>query len=428
MEIGSCEIEFGPIGVSNNRKMFLRPQVFIWMIRSNDMNEVVICSAVRTPIGNFMGQLSGFSAVELGAMVINGAISQAGISKQELDEIIMGNVLPCGLGQNPCRQAMIKAGGIAFDVGALTINKVCGSGLKAVMLLAQAIQAGDAEVGIGGGMESMSQAPYYLERARTGYRMGNGSLVDGMVHDGLWDVVNDYHMGYTGELVSEKYGISKEDMDKWSYESNIKALDSIKTGKFKEEILPVSVPQRKAEPVLVDTDEGPRTPDMDKMANLRSAFKKDGLVTAGNASKISDGASAVVVMSDKKAKQLGAPVMARIVAQASAGLGLEYVLMSPIKAIPKVLKKAGLKIADIDLFEINEAFATSTVGVIRELEIDPKKVNVFGGAVALGHPIGASGARLLTTLLYAMEKRNAKKGLVTLCLGGGEAVALIVER
>jgi len=392
------------------------------------MNEVVICSAVRTPIGNFMGQLSGFTAVELGAMAINGAINRAGISKQDLDEIIMGNVLPCGLGQNPCRQAMIKAGDIAFDVGALTINKVCGSGLKAVMLLAQAIQTGDTEVGVGGGMESMSQAPYYLERARSGYRMGNGSIVDGMVHDGLWDVVNDYHMGYTGELVSEKYGISKEDMDKWSYESNIKALDSIKTGKFKEEILPVSVSQRKADPILIDTDEGPRTPDMDKMATLRPAFKKDGLITAGNASKISDGASALVIMSDKKAKELGAPVMARIVAQASAGLGLEYVLMSPIKAIPKVLKKAGLEIADIDLFEINEAFATSTVGVIRELGIDPAKVNVFGGSVALGHPIGASGARLLTTLLYAMEKRNAKRGLVTLCLGGGEAVALIVER
>lgn len=392
------------------------------------MNEVVICSAVRTPIGNFMGQLSGFSAVELGAMVLNEAINRAGIAKSDLDEVIMGNVLPCGLGQNPCRQAMIKAGDISFDVGALTINKVCGSGLKAIMLLAQAIQTGDAEVAVGGGMESMSQAPYYLERARSGYRMGNGLLVDGMVHDGLWDVVNDYHMGYTGELVSEKYGISKEDMDKWAYDSNVKALDSIKCGKFKEEIIPVSVPQRKGVPVLVDTDEGPRYPDLKKMAKLRPAFKKGGMVTAGNASKISDGASALVVMSEKKAKELGAPILARIVAQASAGLGLEYVLMSPINAIPKVLKKAGLSIEDIDLFEINEAFATSTVGVIKELRIDPLKVNIHGGAVALGHPIGASGARLLTTLLYAMEERDAKRGLVTLCLGGGEAVALIVER
>jgi len=361
-------------------------------------------------------------------MVINEAINRAGIAKSNLDEVVMGNVLPCGLGQNPCRQAMIKAGDISFDVGALTINKVCGSGLKAVMLLAQAIQAGDAEVAVGGGMESMSQAPYYLERARSGYRMGNGSLVDGMVHDGLWDVVNDYHMGYTGELVSEKYGISRGDMDKWSYDSNVKAMESGKSGKFKAEIVPVSVPQRKSDPLLVDMDEGPVVPDLKKMAKLRPAFKKDGMVTAGNASKISDGASALVVMSGKKAKELGAPILARIVAQASAGLGLEYVLMSPIKAIPKVLKKAGLAIKDIDLFEINEAFATSTVGVIRELGIDPLKVNIHGGAVALGHPIGASGARLLTTLLYAMEERDAKRGLVTLCLGGGEAVALIVER
>lgn len=391
------------------------------------MNNVVICSAVRTPIGNFMGKLSGFSAVELGAIAINGAISKAGIRKQDLDEVIMGNVLPCGLGQNPCRQAMIKAGDISFDTGALTVNKVCGSGLKAVMLLAQAIQVGDAEVAVGGGMESMSQAPYYLDRARSGYRMGNGSVVDGMVHDGLWDVVNDYHMGYTSELVSEKYGISREDMDKWSYESNVKAIEAAESGKFEDEILPVEVPVRRGEPLLVNQDEGPRTPDMNKMAALPSAFKKDGLVTAGNASKISDGASALVIMSEEKAKELGAPVMAKIVAQASAGLGLEYVLMSPINAIPKVLKKAGLNVGDIDLFEINEAFATSTVGVIRELDIDPAKVNVRGGAVALGHPIGASGARVLTTLLYAMKDRNVKRGLATLCLGGGEAVALVVE-
>jgi len=391
------------------------------------MKEVVICSAVRTPIGSFLGQLSSFSALDLGALVINEAINRAGISKQELDEVIMGNVLPCGLGQNPCRQAMIKAGDISFDVGALTINKVCGSGLKAVMLLAQAIQAGDAEVGVAGGMESMSQAPYYLDRARSGYRMGNGNIVDHMVHDGLWDVVKDCHMGYTAELVSKKYGISKEDMDRWAYESNTKALDSIKTGKFKEEILPVSVPQRKADPILIDKDEGPTVPDLMKMSKLQPAFKKDGVVTAGNASKISDGASALVVMSEKKAGELGAPIIAKVVAQASAGLGLEQVLMSPIKAIPKVLKKAALKIEDIDLFEINEAFAVSTVGVIRYLGIDPSKVNVQGGAVALGHPIGASGARVLTTLLYAMKQRDAKRGLATLCLGGGEAVALVVE-
>lgn len=395
--------------------------------RGKMMNEVVISSAVRTPIGNFMGKLSDFSAVELGSMVINEAIKRARIRKQDLDEVIMGNVLPCGLGQNPCRQAMIKAGDISFDVGALTVNKVCGSGLKAVMLLAQAIQAGDAEVGIAGGMESMSQAPYYLERARSGYRMGNGAIVDHMVHDGLWDVKNNYHMGFTGELVSTKYGISREDMDQWSFDSNIKALESTKTGKFKEEILPVFVPQKRGAPILVDKDEGPRVPDLEKMRKLPAAFKKDGVVTAGNASKISDGASALVVMSEKKARELGAPILARIVAQASAGVGLEYVLMSPIKAIPKVLKRAGLKIDDIDLFEINEAFATSTVGVIRELDIDPSMVNVHGGAVALGHPIGASGARVLTTLLNAMKQRDCRKGLATLCLGGGEAVALVVE-
>jgi acetyl-CoA C-acetyltransferase len=391
------------------------------------MQEVVICSAVRTPIGNFLGQLSVFSALDLGAVVINEAIKRAGIGKQDLDEVIMGNVLPCGLGQNPCRQAMIKAGDISFDVGALTINKVCGSGLKAAMLLVQAIQVEDAEVGIAGGMESMSQAPYYLDRARSGYRMGNGNVIDHMVHDGLWDVVNDYHMGYTAELVSKKYGISKEDMDRWAYESNVKAVESSESGRFKEEIVPVRVPVRRKEPILVDKDEGPRVPALEKMVQLQPAFAKNGVVTAGNASKISDGASALVLMSEKKAKKLGAPIMAKVVAQASAGLDLEYVLMSPIKAIPKVLKKANLKIDDIDLFEINEAFAVSTVGVINELGIDPSKVNVHGGAVALGHPIGASGARLLTTLLYAMKQREAKRGLATLCLGGGEAVSLVVE-
>jgi acetyl-CoA C-acetyltransferase len=392
------------------------------------MNDVVISSAVRTPIGNFLGGLSSFSAVELGGMVINEATRRAGIKKEDLDEVIMGNVLPCGLGQNPCRQAMIKAGDIPFDVGATTINKVCGSGLKAAMLLALAIQAGDAEAGVAGGMESMSQAPYYLDRARSGYRMGNGGVIDHMIHDGLWDVVNDYHMGYTAELVSEKYKVTREEMDRWSYESNVKAIESTKSGKFKEEILPVTVPRKKGDPIIVDKDEGPRVPEMAAMTKLPGAFEKNGLVTAGNASKISDGASAVVLMSAKKAKELGAPVLARVVAQASAGLGLEYVLMSPIKAIPKALKRAGLSIGQIDLFEINEAFATSTVGVMKELGIDPAKVNVNGGAVALGHPIGASGARVLTTLLYAMKHRNVKRGLATLCLGGGEAVALLVER
>lgn len=392
------------------------------------MKEVVICSAVRTPISNFLGKLSGFTTIELGAMAINEAIKRAGISKDSLNEVIMGNVLPCGLGQNPARQAMIKAGDIPFDTGALTINKVCGSGLKAVMLLTQAIKAGDADICLAGGMESMSNAPHYLEKARQGYKMGNGNLVDHMIHDGLWDVVNDYHMGYTAELVSEKYRVTREDMDKWAYDSNTKAIAATEAGKFKEEILPVSVPQRKGDPLIIDKDEGPRVPNMDQLAKLRAAFKKDGVVTAGNASKISDGASALVLMSAEKAQEVGAPVLAKVVAQASAGLGLEYVLVSPIKAIPKVLKKAGLKIGDIDLFEINEAFATSSVAVVKELNIDPAKVNVHGGAVALGHPIGASGARVLTTLIHAMQDRGVKRGLATLCLGGGEAVALVVER
>ncbi|MDY7037536.1 MAG: acetyl-CoA C-acetyltransferase [Thermodesulfobacteriota bacterium] len=392
------------------------------------MEEVVICSAVRTPIGNFQGALSGLCATELGGLVINEAINRAGVHKQDLDEVIMGNVLPCSLGQNPARQAMIKAGDISFETGALTVNKVCGSGLKAVMLLAQAIKSGDSEIGVAGGMESMSQAPYYLDKARSGYRMGNGNIMDHMLHDGLWDIVNDYHMGYTAELVSDRYGISKEVMDSWSFDSNMKAIQSFESGKFKEETIPLSIPQKKREPILLDKDEGPRLPDMDKIASLQPAFKKGGLITAGNASKISDGASALVVMSEKKAKELGSPILARVVSYASSGLGLEYVLMSPIKAIPKTLKRAGLTINEIDLFEINEAFAASTIGVINELNIDPTKVNVHGGAIALGHPIGASGARVLTTLLHAMKDRDVKRGLATLCLGGGEAVALIVER
>jgi acetyl-CoA C-acetyltransferase len=390
------------------------------------MDEVVICSAARTPVGNFLGQLSGFSALDLGGMAINEAIKRAGINKADLDEVLMGNVLTCSLGQNPCRQAMIKAGDIPFDTGATTIGKVCGSGLKSVMFLIQAIKAGDAEIGLAGGMESMSNAPYYLDKARTGYRMNDGKIVDHMVHDGLWDIVNNYHMGVTAELVTTKYGISREDMDKFSFDSHTNALKAAETGKFKDEILPVTISSKKGD-IVMDKDEGPMKPDLDKMAKLRPAFKKDGVVTAGNSSKISDGAAAVVLMSEKKAKALGAPILARTVAQASSGLGLEDVLVSPIKAIPKTLNKAGLKIEDIDLFEINEAFATSSLAVIRTLGIDPSKVNVHGGAVAIGHPIGASGARVLTTLIYAMKDRGAKRGLATLCLGGGEAVCLIIE-
>ncbi|MGA2517005.1 MAG: acetyl-CoA C-acetyltransferase [Thermodesulfobacteriota bacterium] len=391
------------------------------------MREVVITSAVRTAIGNFLGGLSSLSATELGGKVIEEAVKRSKIRKEDVDEVIMGNVLPCGLGQNPARQAMIKAG-LPMSGGAITVNKVCGSGLKAVMLAAQAIAAGDAEVIVAGGMESMSRTPYYLENARTGYRLWDGKLVDGMVHDGLWDVVNDYHMGYTAEIQSKKFDISRKEQDQFAYESNLKAMKATQEGRFKQEILPIPIPSRKGEPVIFNTDEGPRDTDLKSMARLKSVFKEDGVVTAANSSKISDGASALVVMSKEKARALGVEPMAKVGAQAAAGVELEDVLVAPIQSIPKVLKKAGLSIAEIDLFEINEAFSATTLAVIKTLGIDKNKVNVRGGAVALGHPIGASGARILTTLLYAMRDRGVKRGMASLCLGGAEAVSLIVER
>lgn len=389
--------------------------------------EVIITSAVRTPIGNFLGALSSFSATELGGKVIEEAIKRSQIRKEDVDEVIMGNVLPFGLGQNPARQAMIKAG-LPMAGGAITVNKVCGSGLKAVMLAAQVIKAGDAEVIVAGGMESMSRVPYYLENARTGYRLWDGKLVDGMVHDGLWDVVNDYHMGFTAEIQSTKFKISREEQDQFAWESNQKALKATREGKFKEEILPVALPSKKGEPILLDTDEGPRDTDLQSLLKLKSVFKEGGVVTAGNSSKISDGASALVLMSVEKAQQLGVRPLAKVGAQAAAGVELEDVLVAPIQSIPKVLKKAGLTLEEIDLFEINEAFSATTVAIIKALGIDREKVNVKGGAVALGHPIGASGARVLTTLLYAMKEREAKRGMASLCLGGAEAVSLIVER
>ncbi len=391
------------------------------------MREVVITSAVRTAIGNFLGALSPFSATELGGKVIEEAVRRSKIQKQDVDEVIMGNVLPFALGQNPARQAMIKAG-LPMSGGAITVNKVCGSGLKAAMLAAQAIVAGDAEVIVAGGMENMSRTPFYLENARTGYRLWDGKLVDGMVHDGLWDVVNDYHMGYTAEIQSIKFKISREEQDQFAHESNLKAMKAIREGKFKEEILPISIPSKKGEPNVFDTDEGPRDTDLKSMAKLKSVFKEAGVVTAANSSKISDGASAVVVMSKEKAQALGVRPMARVGAQAAAGVELEDVLVAPIQSIPKCLKKAGLTLQDIDLFEINEAFSATTVAVFKTLGIDRNKVNVHGGAVAIGHPIGASGARVLTTLLYAMKDRGAKRGMASLCFGGGEAVSLIVER
>ncbi|MBM4324581.1 MAG: acetyl-CoA C-acetyltransferase [Deltaproteobacteria bacterium] len=388
--------------------------------------EVVITSAVRTPIGNFFGALSSVSATELGAKVIEEAVRRSQIRKEEVDEVIMGNVLPFGLGQNPARQAMIKSG-LPMAGGAITVNKVCGSGLKAVMLAAQVIAAGDAEVVVAGGMENMSRVPYYLENARTGYRLWDGKLIDGMVHDGLWDVVNDYHMGYTADIQSKKFNISREEQDRFAHQSNHRAMRAIQEGKFKEEILPIQIPSKKGDSLLFDTDEGPRNTDLQALSKLKPAFQEEGFATAGNSSKISDGASALVLMAREKAEALGVKPLARVGAQAAAGVELEDVLVAPIQSIPKVLKKAGLTLKDIDLFEINEAFSATTLAIMKALNIEEEKVNVNGGAVALGHPIGASGARVLTTLLYAMKDRGAKRGMASLCLGGAEAVSLIVE-
>jgi len=391
------------------------------------MNQAVIVSAVRTPLGSFGGTLSTIGATDLGAHVIREAVRRAGIEDKEINECIMGMVLPCGYGQNPGKLAAVKAG-LPWEVESITVNKVCGSSLKAVMLAAQAVQCGDAEVVIAGGMENMSMAPYYMDKARFGLRMGPGKIEDHMVHDGLWDVINDFHMGMSNELCCEKWEVSREDQDRFAAESYKRSLAAIASGRFKEEILPVKVPQRKGEPRPFDTDECPQETSLEALSKMKPAFKKDGVGTAGNASIISDGASALVIMSEKKAKALGCPILASIGAQASYGIDMKYVLMAPIFAIPKVLKKQGLSISDIGLFEINEAFSGSSAGINKVLELDPAKVNVNGGSVALGHPIGASGARVLTTLIHEMIKRDVKNGLASLCLGGGEAVALVVNR
>ncbi|MBT3257073.1 MAG: acetyl-CoA C-acetyltransferase [Deltaproteobacteria bacterium] len=392
------------------------------------MREVVIVSACRTPVGEFAGSLSAVSATDLGALVMKEALKRAGVENKDVDEVIMGSVLPHGLGQNPARQAMIRAG-LPWDVGAITVNKVCGSGLKAVMLAAQAILCGDADVVVAGGQENMNLCPYMLKKARTGYRMGNGQMVDAMVHDGLWDHVNDFHMGISAELVAEKYNITREDSDVFALNSYEKTWQSQEQGKFSGEIVPVAIPSRKGDPVIFDTDEIPtRKPltNMEGLKKLRPAFKKDGLVTAGNASKIADGASALVVMSREKADALGCKPLVRVGAQGASGMDMKYVLVAPILSIPKVLAKDGLTVDDIDLHEINEAFSTSSIAINRELNIDPLKVNVHGGSVAIGHPIGASGARVLTTLIHAMKDRGAGVGEASLCLGGGEAVTLVV--
>jgi acetyl-CoA C-acetyltransferase len=391
------------------------------------MKEAVIVSAVRTPLGAFNGSLAPLGATDLGGIIIKAALSRAGVDPAEVNEVLMGQVLPCGYGQNPAKQAAVKAG-LPWEAECITVNKVCGSALKTVMLGAQAIQLGDAEVVVAGGMESMTNAPYFLEKARWGYRMGPGKLQDSMIHDGLWDIVNDFHMGMSNELCSERYDISREAQDRYAAESYRRTLAAIAEGRFKEEIVPVSVPQRKGDPLIFDTDECPRETSYEALAQMKPAFKKDGCGTAGNASIISDGAAAAVLMSREKAEALGCQILATVGAQASYGIDMKYVLVAPIWAIPKVLAKEGIATQDVDLFEVNEAFSGSTLSVMQALGLRPEKTNVNGGSVALGHPIGASGCRVLVTLIHEMQRRGSRTGLASLCLGGGEAVALVVKR
>jgi acetyl-CoA C-acetyltransferase len=392
------------------------------------MREIVILSAVRLPTGKFLGALKGFRATELGAMVVREAVRRAGVAPEKVDEVILGNVLSAGLGQAPARQAALAAG-LPPAVGALTINKVCGSGLKAVMLAAQAVATGDADVVVAGGMESMSNAPYLLPKAREGLRLGNGELIDSMVRDGLWEAYEDYHMGCCGEIVSETYKVTREEQDAYALESHRRAIAAIKAGKFKDEILPVPIPQKKGEPSMFAVDESPREDtSLEALARLKPAFREGGTVTAGNAPGVNDGAAALVVTSAETARAMGRAPMARIVAQATSGLEPKMVMMTPVPAIRRLWEKTGWSARDVDLVELNEAFAVQAVAVTRELGLDPARVNVHGGAVALGHPIGASGARVLTTLLYALRDRGGKRGIAALCLGGGNGVALAVER
>ncbi len=391
------------------------------------MKNAVIVEAVRTPIGRFRGTLASIPATRLGALAVAEVVKRAGVDPAEVDEVLMGNVVGAGLGQNPARQAAIGAG-IPDTVPAATINKVCGSGLKTVMLAAQAIKCGDAELIVAGGMESMSNAPYLLTGAREGFRMGHGKALDSMIHDGLWDAYNDYHMGNTGEVVAERYDVGREAQDRWAYESHQKAIAAIDAGKFASEIVPVEVPRRKKDPILFDTDESPRRDtSIEALGKLRPAFKKDGTVTAGNAPGVNDGASAVIVTSEEKAAGLGVEPVAEIVAYAASGMAPELVMMAPEKAIRSVWEKTGWRADAVDLYEINEAFSVQQVALARELGIPAAKHNVWGGAVALGHPIGASGTRVLTTLIHALADRGGKQGIASLCLGGGNAVAMAIR-
>ena len=393
-------------------------------------DDVVIISACRTPVGKFQGSLSDLGAPQLGAIVVREAVRRARLDPKQVDECIMGNVVSAGLGQNPARQAAIF-GGLSPEVGAMTVNKVCGSGLKAVGLAAQAVKTGDSSIVVAGGMESMTNAPYLLPQARKGYHLGNAQIIDSMVHDGLWDIYNNYHMGITGENVAEKYGITREEQDEFALNSHRKAVSATKECRFKAQIVPVELPARKKgeAPIIFDKDESPREDTtIEILRSLKPAFKKDGTVTAGNAPGVNDGAAAVVVTSAKRAQELGAQPMVRIVAQATSGIDPKWVMMAPVSAVRKIWEKTGWKNEDVDLYELNEAFSAQALAVMRELGLDPNKVNVNGGAVAIGHPIGASGARVLVTLIYEMIRRNVHRGVATLCLGGGNAVAMAVER
>ena len=393
-----------------------------------ELNEAVIISAARTPVGKFLGSLKGFSAPQLGAIVVRESVKRAGVKPEDVDEVIMGCVIQAGLGQNPARQAALN-GGVPSTVSAVTVNKVCGSGLKAVMMAAQAVRLGDSEIVVAGGMESMSNAPYLIPKAREGYRLGNGELVDSMINDGLWCAFENYHMGCTGEVVAEEYKVSRAEQDEFALNSHRKAAAAIKAGKFKDEIVPVEIPQKKGQSMIFDTDETVREDTtLGVLGKLKPAFKQEGTVTAGNAPGVNDGASAVVVTSLQRARELGVEPMARIVAQATAGVEPRLVMMAPVEAVRKLFKKTGWSPSEVDLIELNEAFSVAAVAVTRELGLDPEKVNVNGGAVALGHAIGQSGSRLLTTILYELKRRNARRGVVSLCLGGGNAVAMAIER
>ncbi len=391
------------------------------------MRESVIVSAVRTPTGKFLGALKELSATDLGALVVRDAVRRAGIDPAAVNECIMGNVVSAGIGQAPARQAAVR-GGLDYGVAALTVNKVCGSGLKAVMLASQGIAAGDIDVAVAGGMESMSNCPYLLPRVREGLRMGDGVVVDSMTHDGLFDSFNNIHMGLTGEHVAERYRVSRDDQDRYAVQSQQRASRAAADGLFKDEILPISIPQGKGEPQLVVRDESIRTDTtLDALARLKPVFKKDGTVTAGNSPGVNDGAAALVIAATEVASRLGLTPIARIVGQATSGLDPKLVMMTPVEAVRKLLCKTGWSLEDVDLFELNEAFAVQAVAVTRELGLDASRVNVHGGAIALGHPIGASGARILTTLLYALRRYGKRRGVATLCLGGGNGVALAIE-